>query len=102
MPPGRHPTCQEAAAPGGRRPTSSVNVPAASRLLDHPRTVYLREADLPPHLDGWLIGLLDPADLDATLDALIAASQASGTAEALRKVERTGHCFIWTEGVGGE
>jgi hypothetical protein len=28
--------------------------PAASRLLDHPRTVYLREADLLPYLDGWL------------------------------------------------
>jgi hypothetical protein len=59
-------------------------------LLDHPRTVYLREADLPPHLDGWLTVLFDPANLDATLDALIAASQdAGGTAEALRKVERT-------------
>jgi site-specific DNA recombinase len=78
-----------AAALAGQRPTSSVKVPAASRLLDHPRTIYLRQADLPPHLDGWLTGLLDPADLDATLDALIAASQdASGTAEALRKVQR--------------
>jgi hypothetical protein len=44
-------------------------------LLDHPRTVYLREADLPPHLDGWLTVLFDPANLDATLGALIAASQ---------------------------
>jgi hypothetical protein len=44
-------------------------------LLDHPRTVYLLEADLLPHLDGWRTGLFDPANLDATLDALIAASQ---------------------------
>jgi hypothetical protein len=29
-------------------------------LLDHPLTVYLREA----HLDGWLTGLFDPANLD--------------------------------------
>jgi hypothetical protein len=59
-------------------------------LLDHPRTVYLREADLLSHLDGWLTVLFDPANLDATLDVLIAASQdASGTAEAVRKVERT-------------
>jgi hypothetical protein len=58
---------------------SSVNVPAASTLLDHPGILYLREADLLPHLDGWLTGLFHPA----TLDALIAASQdASGTAEA--------------------
>jgi hypothetical protein len=55
-------------------------------LLDHPGTVYLREVDLLPHLDGWLTGLFH----SATLDALIAASQdASGTAEPLRKVERT-------------
>ena len=74
---------------GGRRPTSSVNVPAASRLLDHPRTVYLREADLPPHLDGWLTVLFDAANLDATLGALIAASQdASGAAEALARSSR--------------
>jgi hypothetical protein len=52
-------------------------------LLDHPGTVYLREVDLLPHLDGWLTGLFHSATLDVTLDALIAASQdASGTAEA--------------------
>ena len=50
------PTCQEAAA---LAPPSSVNVPAASGLLDHPRPVYLRQADLLPHLDGWLTGLFD-------------------------------------------
>jgi hypothetical protein len=43
------------------RPTSSVNVPV-STLLDHPRTIYLREADLLPHPDGWLSGLFDPAN----------------------------------------
>jgi hypothetical protein len=42
----------------------AVNVPVGSSLLDHPRTVYLREADLLPHLDGWLTGLFDPANLD--------------------------------------
>ena len=37
--------------------------PRASRLLDHPGTVYLREVDLPPHLDGWLTGLFEtPAE----------------------------------------
>ena len=77
---------QEAAALGGQRPTSSVNVPAASSLLDHPRTVSLREADLLPHPDGWLTGLFDPANLDA----LIAASQdASGAAETFARVEGT-------------
>jgi hypothetical protein len=46
------PHSQKAAALGGRRPTSSVNVSAASTLLAHPRTVYLREADLLPRPDG--------------------------------------------------
>jgi hypothetical protein len=35
------------------RPPASVNVPAASTLLDHPRTVYLRQADLLP---TWTAG----------------------------------------------
>ena len=75
----RHPTCQEAAALGGRRPTSSVNVPPASSLLDHPRTVHLREVDLLPHPDGWLTGLFDPANRDATLDARRSRSSRTAT-----------------------
>jgi hypothetical protein len=58
----RRPTCQEAAALGGRRPTSSVNVPAASRLLAHPGTVYLRQADLLPPPGRLAHGLFDPAN----------------------------------------
>jgi hypothetical protein len=59
-------------------------------LLDHPGTVYLREAATCS--PTWTAG--SPAcstrQPRATLDALIAASQdASGAAEALRKVERT-------------
>jgi hypothetical protein len=27
----------------------------------HPKSVYLREADLLPHLDGWIAELFDPA-----------------------------------------
>ena len=63
-PKGDTPTCHAAPALGGRRPMSSVSVPAASTLLDHPRILYLylREADLLPHPDGWLSGLFDPAN----------------------------------------
>ncbi len=46
----------------------------AATGLDHPRTVYLREADLLPHLDQWLARLFDPDRLDDTLDALEQAS----------------------------
>ena len=42
-------------------------------MVDHPGTVYLREVDLLPHLDGWFTGLFHSATLDVTLDALIAA-----------------------------
>src|SRR6266542_3632462 len=42
----------------------------AATGLAHPRTVYLREHDLLPHLDGWLAGLFDPDRLDDTLDEL--------------------------------
>jgi hypothetical protein len=59
---GDTPTCHAAPALGGRRPMSSVSVPAASTLLDHPRILYLREADLLPHPDGGLSGLFDPAN----------------------------------------
>jgi site-specific DNA recombinase len=34
--------------------------------LDHPRTVYLRQAEPLPHLDGWITALFDPANLDHT------------------------------------
>jgi hypothetical protein len=58
-PQGRHPTGQKAAA---LAPPSSVNVPAASTLLDHPRIVYLREADLLPPPGRLAHGLFDPAN----------------------------------------
>ena len=51
---------------------SSISVPAASTLLDHPRTVYLREADLLPHPDGWLSGLFDPANEEERFRVVLA------------------------------
>jgi site-specific DNA recombinase len=46
----------------------------AANELAHPRTVYLREADLLSHLDQWLARLFDPDQLDDTLNALEQAS----------------------------
>jgi hypothetical protein len=46
----------------GPRAPSSVNVLAASTLLDHPRIVYLREADLLPPPGRLAHGLFDPAN----------------------------------------
>jgi site-specific DNA recombinase len=46
---------------------------ALANRIDHPRVVYLREAEVVPELDTWLTKTLDPAHLPATLDALAAA-----------------------------
>jgi hypothetical protein len=56
----------EGRGPGWPAPDEQRQRPAASTLVDHPGTVYLREADLLPHPDGWLTGLFHPATLDVT------------------------------------
>jgi hypothetical protein len=61
----------------------------AATGLAHSRTVYLREVDLLPHLDGWLAGLFDPDRLDDTLDALEQASHdQTATAQQLGAAEQ--------------
>jgi site-specific DNA recombinase len=68
----------------------------AAAGLAHPRTVYLREADLLPHLDQWLTRLFDPDQLDDTLDALERASndhadlaqQLAAVEEAIAQAQR--------------
>ena len=47
---------------------------ARTNDIDHPRVVYLREAEVLPELDAWLSKSLDHARLPATIEAL-AASQ---------------------------
>jgi site-specific DNA recombinase len=58
-------------------------------LLGHPRTVYLREADLLPHLDGWLTGLFDPPTSSHPRRAHRRQLGRQRRRRALRKVERT-------------
>ncbi len=41
----------------------------------HPSTVYLREADVPPGLDAWLLSVFDPKNLDGAVAALAAAQE---------------------------
>ncbi|HEU5305720.1 MAG TPA: recombinase family protein, partial [Acidimicrobiia bacterium] len=47
---------------------------ARTNDVDHPRTVYLREADVVPELDAWLARIFDPERLDETCAELAAAS----------------------------
>jgi hypothetical protein len=53
-------------------------------LLAHPRTVYLREADLLPHLNRWRTGLFDspPSMPPSTRSSPPARTPAARTAEA--------------------
>ena len=61
----------------------------AGAVGKHPRTVYLRESDVTPALDGWLLSVFDPKNLDAAVTALSAAQSpddgALARAEAARK-----------------
>jgi site-specific DNA recombinase len=43
---------------------------ALANRVDHPKTVYLREADVTGPLDAWLGQAFDPARMDATLALL--------------------------------
>ena len=55
------------------RPTTGAGFPseyALANRADHPKTVYLREADITGSLDAWLGQVFGPARLDATLAQL--------------------------------
>ena len=80
--------------PCGRRMTGSWNhgqrfyrchFPSeyAAAQGQHTRTVYLKESDVTPALDAWLLKHFDPKHLDATIAAM-AAAQAPDDAAAAR------------------
>lgn len=48
---------------------------ALATTTDHPKSVFLREADLVPHLDGWIGKLFSPANLAATCQQLALATR---------------------------
>jgi site-specific DNA recombinase len=50
--------------------------------LDHPKDVYIRESAIVPKLDAWIGELFDPANLDATCEALTMAGGANDTDHA--------------------
>ena len=59
---------------------------ARTNDIDHPRVVYLREAEILPELDAWLSESLDPAHLPATIEEL-AASQDDAIPRELATLE---------------
>lgn len=48
---------------------------AAKNKVDHPKTVYIREDHLLPHLDSWLSRKFDPIALASTVRGLEEAAQ---------------------------
>lgn len=48
---------------------------AAKNKVDHPKTVYIREDHLLPHLDSWLSRKFDPIALASTVRELEEAAQ---------------------------
>lgn len=49
---------------------------ALANQVDHPKTVYVKEAAIVPELDRWLARLFDPENLDETIAALASAAAA--------------------------
>ena len=65
---------------------------AASKELEHPRNVFLREDRVVPELDRWLASLFAPAHLPATIKALAEAQEIDvdpGRAAMLEAARRT-------------
>jgi DNA invertase Pin-like site-specific DNA recombinase len=60
---------------------------ALANKVDHPRNVYLREADVLGHVDGWLAELFGPAGIDATLNQLAGQAAQLHDPAALARAE---------------
>jgi site-specific DNA recombinase len=54
----------------------------------HPRWVYLRESEVTPTLDGWLLRHFDPENVDATIAAMVAAQAPDDAAAARTEAAR--------------
>jgi site-specific DNA recombinase len=61
---------------------------ALAKGIDHPRTLYLREDKIIDALDEWLASIFDLERLDATLEAIAAASVTDETSAARAEAAR--------------
>jgi hypothetical protein len=55
---------------------------AATKGIDHPKTVYLREALIVPTLDDWLARSFEPDQIEVTIKAMVAAAETDPSADA--------------------
>ena len=65
---------------------------ARTNDIDHPRVVYLREAEVLPELDAWLGKSLDHARLPATIEALAASQDDAIPRELAALEDEIGDC----------
>lgn len=61
-----------------------ANEYATANHVQHPRSLYLREADVLPAVDGWLAWLFDPVRRDDTVALIAGSQQEAQGAEAAR------------------
>lgn len=57
--------------------------------MRHPKSVYLREADLLPPLDRWIAKLFDPANLDTTCAQLVSLTISPANSDEIAKAHHT-------------
>jgi site-specific DNA recombinase len=63
---------------------------ALANRVEHPKTMYVRQADVVPPLDRWLATVFDPEHLEKTCEALAAAQAATiGDEPRLAAARRT-------------
>ena len=81
---------------------------AQTNKIRHPRTVYLREIEVLPELDEWLIRALDPARLPATIEDLVTAQpeqlspEAAGLRDEITQCEKQLAQYRATLDAGGD
>jgi hypothetical protein len=61
---------------------------ALANKVDHPKTVYVKESSIIPKLDAWIAELFDPANVEATCEALAVASETDEAADARTEAAR--------------
>ncbi|WP_325050218.1 recombinase family protein [Actinomadura craniellae] len=67
---------------------------ALANKIDHPKVVYLREAEIIQDIDAWLLTAFGPGRIDATLQALAAQAPAfadTATADLRKQLTQCDH-----------
>lgn len=61
---------------------------ALPRRAEHPRTVYIREAQIVPPLDDWIAGVIEPDRMEETCRALVDAQEPAAEDDGITAAAR--------------